>query len=413
MGWAIHRPDSRSESISLITVYDFAIIGGGIVGLSTGMALVHRFPHARVLVLEKESKWAFHQTGHNSGVIHSGIYYKPGSLKAKFAHEGNRSMIEFCENHGIEHEVCGKVIVATEREELPQLKNLYQRGIANGLKVTEISREELKEIEPHAIGIAALRVPETGIVDYRKVAETFARIIEKQGGVLQLNTEVQTILEKGQGVVIESNNGTFHSHHLINCAGLQSDRVARLAGMRTNMKIVPFRGEYFELRHEKRSLVNHLIYPVPNPNFPFLGVHFTRMIDGGVLAGPNAVLSFKREGYQKSDFNIGDFFDVITYPAFWRLVRKNLREGLKEMVRSFSKSAFVHSLQKLIPEIQANDIVPANAGVRAQALMDDGQLMDDFLIMRGSRSIHVCNAPSPAATASIQIGKAVVEQIPG
>ena len=394
-------------------LYDYAIIGGGIVGLSTGMALVRRFPHARLLVLEKERSWAFHQTGHNSGVIHSGIYYKPDSLKAKFAREGNRSMIEFCETHGIEHEVCGKVIVATEDEELPRLKTLHERGIANGLEVTEISRNELKEIEPYAVGIAALRVPSTGIVNYRKVAETFARLIEKQGGVLCLNAKVETISERGQDVVIESTNDTYHSRFLINCAGLQSDRVARQAGIKTDMKIVPFRGEYFELRPEKRYLIKHLIYPVPNPNYPFLGVHFTRTIGGGILAGPNAVLSFKREGYKKSDFNLRDFFDVITYPAFWRFVGKNLGEGIKEMVRSLSKAAFVRTLQKLIPEIQADDLVPGGAGVRAQALMSDGRLMDDFLIVRGPKSIHVCNAPSPAATASIQIGEAIVEEIAG
>jgi len=394
-------------------VYDFAIIGGGIVGLSTGMALVQRFPHARVVVLEKENNWAVHQTGHNSGVIHSGIYYKPGSLKAKFASEGNRSMIEFCETHGIEHEVCGKVIVATEPEELQRLKDLYQRGIANGLKVREINREELKEIEPHAVGIAALHVPSTGIVNYRKVAETFARVIEKHGGVLRVQANVRIISDGGQNVVIESTNGTFHSRYLINCAGLQSDRVAKLAGAKTQARIVPFRGEYFELRPEKRYLVRNLIYPVPNPKFPFLGVHFTRMIGGGIHAGPNAVLSLKREGYLKTDWNLRDMFDIVTYPAFWRFSIKNLGEGIKESIRSFSKAAFVASLQRLIPEIQINDLVPGGAGVRAQALMNDGRLMDDFLILQGPKSIHVCNAPSPAATASIPIGRAIVEQIPG
>lgn len=392
--------------------YDFAIIGGGIVGLSTGMALVQRFPHARLLVLEKESSLAFHQTGHNSGVIHSGIYYKPGSLKAKFAREGNRSMIEFCEAHGIEHEVCGKVIVATEDEELPRLKALYERGVANGLEVEEISREALKDIEPHAAGIAALRVPSTGIVNYRKVAEAFARVIEKQGGVLCLNAKAQTITENGQGVVIESTSGTYHSRFLINCAGLQSDRVVGLAGIKRDTRIVPFRGEYFELRPEKRHLVKNLIYPVPNQKFPFLGVHFTRMIGGGIHAGPNAVLGLKREGYRKTDFDLRDVFDIVTYPAFWKFSVKNLGEGIKEMVRSLSKTVFVRSLQKLIPQIQADDLVPGGAGVRAQALMGDGRLMDDFLILRGAKSIHVCNAPSPAATASIQIGKAIAEQIP-
>jgi len=391
--------------------YDVVIIGGGIVGLSTGMAVVQRYPKARLLVVEKESRVAFHQTGHNSGVIHSGIYYKPGTLKATLAREGNRSMVEFCKTHGIDHDVCGKVIVATEAEEIPRLKALYQRGLAHGLKVTEISREELKDIEPHAEGVAALRVPSTGIVNYRMVAETFARVIEKQGGVVSLNTKVSSISENRQEVVIESTKGTFHARRLISCAGLQSDRVATLAKVKLQARIIPFRGEYFELKPEKRHLVKNLIYPVPNPNFPFLGVHFTRMIGGGVHAGPNAVLSLKREGYRKFDVDVRDLVDMVTYPAFWRFSLKNLGEGVKEMLRSFSKTAFVRSLQKLIPDIQADDLVPGGSGVRAQALMDNSQLMDDFLIVRGAKSIHVCNAPSPAATASIQIGEAIVEQI--
>ena len=413
MGRAVHRPDSRGKGLFLMSSYDFAIIGGGIVGLSTGMALANRFPHARLLVLEKEGCLAFHQTGRNSGVIHSGIYYKPDSLKAKFAREGNRSMIEFCEANGIEHEVCGKVIVASDEGELPGLKALYKRGVANGLEVKEITREALKDIEPHAAGVAALRVPSTGIVNYRKVAEAFARVIEKHGGVLCLNAKVHAITENGQGVVIESTKGTHHSRFLINCAGLQSDRVVGLAGMKSDMRIVPFRGEYFELKPEKRHLVKNLIYPVPDPKFPFLGVHFTRMIGGGVHAGPNAVLSLKREGYRKTDLDLHDVFDIFTYRGFWKFGVKNLGEGVKEMVRSLSKAAFVRSLRKLIPEIQADDLLPGGAGVRAQALLADGRLVDDFLIVRGAKTIHVCNAPSPAATASIQIGKAIAEQIAG
>ncbi|MBI1881231.1 MAG: L-2-hydroxyglutarate oxidase [Chloroflexi bacterium] len=393
-------------------MYDFAIIGGGIVGLSTGMALGQRYPDARILVLEKEKDWAFHQTGHNSGVIHSGIYYKPRSLKAKLGREGNRSMVEFCQQHGIKYEVCGKVIVATEPQELPLLENLYQRGLTNGLNVRKIGPEELKAIELHVNGRAGIQVPSTGIVNFKQVAETFARLIREQGGTLQLNTEVEKIIENGQDVVIESTNGTFQTRCLINCAGLHSDRVARLGQAKTNMKIVPFRGEYYDLKPEKRYLVKNLIYPVPNPNFPFLGVHFTRMIDGSVHAGPNAVLSFKREGYKKSDFDLRDFIEVMTYPAFWKLARQNWQEGAKEIIRSFSKAAFVRSMQQLIPEIQADDVIPGHAGVRAQALMDDGRLMDDFVIIPGHNSIHVCNAPSPAATASIEIGKAVAAQIP-
>ena len=361
--------------------------------------------------MEKEKGWAAHQTGNNSGVIHSGIYYKPGSLKATLCREGNRDMVEFCAKHGIEHEVCGKVIVATEPGELPLLKNLYDRGLANGLDVEEIGQEELKEIEPHVRGLAALRVPSTGIVNYRKVAETFARLVQERGGSLHLDTKVEKISKNGSGSVLETTKGHFHARLIINCAGLHSDRVAELAGLEPGMKIVPFRGEYFELKPEKRYLVKHLIYPVPNPSFPFLGVHFTRMIDGSIHAGPNAVLSFKREGYRKSDFDARDLFEIVTYPAFWKLAGRHFREGAKEVVRSMSKTSFVRSLQRLIPEVQVDDVIPAHAGVRAQALMRDGKLMDDFLIVRGPQSIHVCNAPSPAATASIQIGKAIVEQI--
>lgn len=392
-------------------MYDFVIIGGGIVGLSTGVALGQRFPDARIAVLEKEDKLASHQTGHNSGVIHSGIYYKPGSLKARFAREGNQSMVDFCRKHTIPYEICGKVIAATEQRDLPLLDNLYQRGLANGLDVTKISREELREIEPHAEGLEALRVPSAGIVDFKQVAETFADLIRERDGDLKLNSRVKMISNNGDHVTIESNHETFHTRFLINCAGLHSDRIARLMGVDTQMQIVPFRGEYYELKPQKRYLVKHLIYPVPNPNFPFLGVHFTRMISGDVHAGPNAVLSLKREGYTRTDFNLEDFMEVMTYPAFWKVALQNWREGAKEMIRSFSKRVFVRSLQKLIPEVQADDLLPTHAGVRAQALMKDGRLMDDFLIIPGYRSIHVCNAPSPAATSAILIGQAIAAQI--
>lgn len=393
-------------------MYDFAIIGGGIVGLSIAMTLGQRYPNARILVLEKESKWAFHQTGNNSGVIHSGIYYKPGSFKAKFARDGCQSMVKFCQEHGINHEVCGKVIVATEEKELPLLENLYQRGLANGIKIAKISAEEVKETEPYVSCLAGIKVFSTGIVDYKQVCQKYADLIEAQGGELRLNTKVEKIRETSQGQVLETNNGTFESRLLINCAGLHSDRVAKLGGVDPKAKIVPFRGEYYELTPEKRYLVKTLIYPVPNPNFPFLGVHFTRMIDGSVHAGPNAVLSLKREGYKKTDFDLRDFAEVMTYPGFWKLAAKHADEGFKEIVRSFSKAAFVHSLQKLIPEVKYEDVVPTHAGVRAQALMDDGKLVDDFLIVKGEKSIHVCNAPSPAATSSLEIGKEVVNQIP-
>lgn len=393
-------------------MYDFAIVGGGIVGLSTGMALYQRFPNAKVVVIEKEAVVADHQTGHNSGVIHSGIYYKPGSFKARFARQGSKSMTEFCRMHGIDHDICGKVIVATKPEELPLLDDLFSRGLQNELAIQRIGVEELKEIEPHVNGLGAIRVPQAGIVNYRQVSEKMADIIRGNGGEIKLNTKVEKIDEGSDEVIIATNNGTIKARIVINCAGLHSDRIAAAAGYKTDMKIVPFRGEYFKLKPEKRFLVNHLIYPVPNPKFPFLGVHFTRMISGEVDAGPNAVLSFKREGYKKTDFNAKDLTEVLSYKGFWKLASKFMKEGMDEYVRSFSKKQFTKSLQELIPEIQEDDLIPAPAGVRAQALQDDGNMVDDFHIIMGKRTIHVCNAPSPAATASIEIGKEVVTRIP-
>jgi (S)-2-hydroxyglutarate dehydrogenase len=393
-------------------MYDFTIIGGGIVGLSTGMALGKRYPSAKILVLEKESRWAFHQTGNNSGVIHSGVYYKPGSFKAKFCRDGSRSMVQFCQEHGIQSEVCGKVIVACDSQEIPRLENLYNRGLENGIEVKRITAEEVKEIEPHVSCVAGIKVYSTGIANYKQVCLKYAEIIQEQGGELRLNTRVEKIVKSGKNQVLETNNGTFETRFVINCAGLHSDRIAKKSNVDPQAKIVPFRGEYYELIPEKRHLVKTLIYPVPNPDFPFLGVHFTRMIDGSVHAGPNAVLSFKREGYKKTDFDLGDFAEVMTFPGFWKLAAKHADEGIQEIIRSFSKAAFTKSLQKLIPEVRSEDLVPCHAGVRAQALMNDGKLVDDFLIIQGQNSVHVCNAPSPAATSSIEIGKAIVEQIP-
>ena len=392
-------------------MYDFAIIGGGIVGLSTAMALGKTYPRAKIAVLEKEPHWAFHQTGHNSGVIHSGVYYKPGGFKARFCRAGNRSMVAFCQEHNIDFDVCGKVIVAVEESELPLLENLYQRGLQNGLNVRKISAAEVKEIEPHVRCLAGIHVPSTGIVNYQQVSQKYADLIRLQGGELYLNTKVVKIVSTSNSQVLETTQGEFATRFMINCAGLYSDRVAKLGKAKPRAKIVPFRGEYYELIPEKRSLVNTLIYPVPNPAFPFLGVHFTKMIDGTVHAGPNAVLSFKREGYQKTDFDLLDFAEVMTYPGFWKLTAKHADEGIQEIIRSFSKAAFVRSLQRLIPEVQAEDLVPTHAGVRAQALRNNGKLVDDFLIVSDKNSVHVCNAPSPAATSSLEIGKAVVQQI--
>jgi L-2-hydroxyglutarate oxidase len=393
-------------------VYDFAIVGGGIVGLSTGLALSQRFPSASILVLEKENSWAAHQTGHNSGVIHSGIYYTPGSFKARFARDGNRSMTEFCQEHGIEHDICGKVIVATNQQELPLLDKLYQRGRQNQLAIEKIGPQQLAEIEPHVQGLAAIRVPSAGIVNYGAVCQTFASLIGENGGTLKLGAEVTAIQHRGGLVELTTPQQTYVSKFLINCAGLHCDRVARMDQADPQLKIVPFRGEYYELKPEKRHLVKHLIYPVPNPAFPFLGVHYTRMIGGHVEAGPNAVLAFKREGYGKTDFSLRDLAEVLGYSGFWKLSAKYWREGAAEMWRSLSKAAFVKSLQQLIPEVQAEDLVPAPAGVRAQALKPDGGLVDDFHIIEGQRSIHVCNAPSPAATASLEIGRHIAARVP-
>lgn len=393
-------------------MYDFAIVGGGIVGLSTGMAIYERFPNAKVVIIEKESAVAEHQTGHNSGVIHSGIYYKPGSYKALFARRGSQSMKKFCEEHDIEHDICGKVIVATNEKELPLLDDLYERGLQNELAIKKIGAEELHEIEPHVAGLAAIRVPQAGIVNYRQVSEKFAEIIREHGGDIRLSTKVERIDEGDEYVEVHTDKGTIKTGLVINCAGLHSDRVAEAAGYKTDMKILPFRGEYYKLVPEKRHLVKNLIYPVPNPKFPFLGVHFTRMIGGEVDAGPNAVLAFKREGYKKLDFSAKDLAESLAFKGLWKMAGKFAKEGLDEYVRSFSKAQFTKSLQALIPEIQEDDLIPAPAGVRAQALKDDGSMVDDFNIIMGQRSIHVCNAPSPAATASIEIGKEVASRIP-
>jgi (S)-2-hydroxyglutarate dehydrogenase len=392
-------------------MYDIVIIGGGVVGLSTAMTLGQQYPDVKILLLEKENDWGHHQTGHNSGVIHSGIYYKPGSLKARFCRDGCATMVAFCEANGVDYDVCGKLIVATSPEELPQLEKLYQRGLENGIEVSKLSAEAVREIEPHVSCLSAIRVHSTGITDYKQVCRTYVNYATRQGADLRLNTRVIAIQKIATGYFLETTSGSFQTQFLINCAGLQSDRIAKLAEAEPEAKIVPFRGEYYELIPEKRELVKHLIYPVPNPDFPFLGVHFTRMIDGSVHAGPNAVLSLKREGYRKLDFDLKDFTEVMTYPGFWKLAARHSQEGIQEIIRSLSKAAFVKSLQRLIPEVQSDDLVPTHAGVRAQALAPNGNLVDDFLLVHQEHAIHVCNAPSPAATSSLEIGKAIVNQI--
>jgi L-2-hydroxyglutarate oxidase len=392
-------------------IYDCTVIGGGIVGLSTAWALTRRNGNSRVILVEKEGALAAHQSGRNSGVIHSGIYYKPGSLKAQLAREGNRSLVAFCREHGIPHEVCGKVIVATEDAELPLLERLHQRGLENGLDVTRLSSEQVQDIEPRVRCRQGLRVPSTGIVDYRQVSLKLAELISARGGEVRLNTQVIGIRPNGSSTVIQTKSGDFKTRFLVNCSGLHSDRVARLADMGVSSRIVPFRGEYYELVPQRRDLVKGLVYPVPNPRFPFLGVHLSRMIDGSIHAGPNAVLSFKREGYHRTDFNLRDFGDVILFPGFWKLAARNAKEGLRELYRSFNKAAFVSSLQKIVPEIKGEDLMPSPAGVRAQALQPDGTLVDDFLIARAPNAMHVINAPSPAATASLSIGNFIASQV--
>jgi len=391
-------------------LYDVAVIGGGIVGLATAMALTARHTGLGLIVLEAEDKVAKHQTGNNSGVIHSGLYYKPGSLKARNCVEGREALYAFCAEHAIAHEKCGKLVVATLPEELPRLENLEARGQANGLHgIRRLGAEELKEYEPHVAGLAGLHVPDTGIVDYVQVAHTYAQLVEKAGGVIQTKTRLSGCRREPNELHLTTTQGEIRCRNLINCGGLQSDRIARLCGIDPKIKIVPFRGEYYELVPEKQSLVKNLIYPVPDPAFPFLGVHFTRMIHGGIEAGPNAVLAFKREGYTRSSFRVSDMLEMAGYAGFWQMARKHWRMGMGEFHRSYSKPAFVKALQRLLPELREADVHPAGAGVRAQALEPNGALVDDFRIADSERMIHVLNAPSPAATASISIGRSIAD----
>ena len=390
-------------------LYDIAIIGGGIVGAATGMFL-QKDKKLNVVIIEAEDELAFHQTGNNSGVIHSGLYYKPGSLKAKNCIEGRELMYRFCEENNIPHERCGKIVVAVNDYEVPVLHELEKRGRENGLKgLRRISAEEIKEYEPHATGILGLHVDETGIVNYTAVTEKYAEIINETGGEIRISTRFNNLIKKNGELIIETNKGEIKTSVLVNCAGLQSDRVAIKCGVKPNLQIIPFRGEYYNLVKEKENLVKNLIYPVPDQKFPFLGVHFTRMIMGGAEAGPNAVLSFKREGYQKSDFSFADIMQMLTYKGFWLMATKHYRMGIKEFYRSYNKNEFVRALRKLIPEINGNDIFPGGAGVRAQALEPDGKLVDDFRIIETEKMVHVLNAPSPAATASISIGRTIAE----
>jgi L-2-hydroxyglutarate oxidase LhgO len=390
--------------------YNVIIIGGGVVGLGVALEITRRFPHLRLLLLEKEDRVARHQSGHNSGVIHSSVYYKPGSLKARLCVTGAAAMVEFCREHGIAHNVCGKVIVATHADELPRLEELRQRGEANGLTgLRMIGPEELREIEPHATGLRALVVPSTGITDYAKVCEKYAELISAAGGTVLLSAAATGIRRMPNEIVVETSRGAFSTASLINCAGLFSDRISRMAGDEPGVMIVPFRGEYYDLVPERAALVKALIYPVPDPRFPFLGVHFTRRITGRVDAGPNAVFALAREGYRHTDINLRDLVSAATFPGFWRMAGRHWRNALGEWRRSLSKPAFVRALQRLLPEVGEKDLVPGGSGVRAQALKPNGALVDDFQFVPSGKVLHVLNVPSPAATASLTIGKTIVD----
>jgi (S)-2-hydroxyglutarate dehydrogenase len=390
----------------------YVIIGGGIVGLATAHRLALDHPDATVTVIEKESTWGAHQTGHNSGVIHAGVYYKPGSLKATLCKAGSASMVRFCAEHDIPHQICGKLIVATAADEVPRLHALFERAVANGLPVRLVGPAEAREFEPEIACVEAIHVASTGIVDFGQVCAKLAELLDKAGARLRTGARVTGIATRGEEVVVETTTGEVRGDVLVNCAGLHADRVARMAGVRPPARIIPFRGEYYELRPERRDLVRGLIYPVPDPQFPFLGVHLTRMVDGSVHAGPNAVLALAREGYSWGRIRPRDLADALSYPGLWRLARRHLAYGLTEVRRSLSKKRFAASLARLVPAVTAADLVPAAAGVRAQAIAPTGALVDDFLIVAEGRQVHVLNAPSPAATSSLEIAKHITSQLP-
>ena len=392
-------------------IYDFVIAGAGIVGLSTAYKLQNAFPDSAILVLEKENTVAAHQTGHNSGVIHSGIYYKPGSYKARNCLDGRHQMVAYCRENNIKHEICGKVIVATTDEEIPKLISIYKRGLENNIEgIRLIDEKELKEIEPFSAGVRAIHVPCAGIVDFPAVCRSLAEKLTDAGQQVRFSTPVKHIAHVNGCLAIHSDKEQFKTKHFINCTGLHSDRVAQSAGLRPNLKIVPFRGEYYELTQESEHKVKGLIYPLPNPEFPFLGVHFTKMARGGVECGPNAVFAFKREGYKKTSFNLADTIDTAGYSGFWKMAGKHWRMGLDEMYRSVSKTGFLKNLQKLIPSVNEKDLKKSPSGVRAMALLPNGEILDDFYFETTEREIHVLNAPSPAATAGLAIGDEIVKK---
>jgi L-2-hydroxyglutarate oxidase LhgO len=399
--WEFRVPDKK---------YDVTVVGAGLIGLSTAMELLKRHPRLKVGLIEKGPGVAMQQSGHNSGVIHSGIYYKPGSFKAKFCVEGRAEMVRFCEENGVKYDRCGKVIVATREDELPRLQSLLERGTANKVPGLElVSGERVKEIEPHVAAIKALWAPNTGIVNFVKVAEVYKSKVEAAGGEVNFKSEVRGASRRGNETTLVTSSGEYSTRYVINCAGLHSDLVARMMGVRTDVRIIPFRGEYFSLKKEREHLVKGLIYPVPDPAFPFLGVHFTRTMKGFTEAGPNAVMATAREGYKKTSFRPGEFWGTLSWPGFWRMAKQNWGTGMMEINRSFRKGAFVRDLQRLIPEVKGEDLVPGGSGVRAQAVDRTGKLLDDFKIEQTETAVHVLNAPSPGATSSLVIGRYIAD----
>ena len=392
--------------------YDVVVIGGGIVGLATAYRLLEARPKLKVLLLEKEAKLGAHQTGNNSGVLHAGLYYRPGSAKAQCAVQGLQEMLAFCRQHGVAHEQCGKIVVATEPGELERLENLWQRGNANGLQgLRKLTAEQIREVEPHAAGLAAIHVPQEGIVDYPAVCEKLGELIRHAGGEIRLSTRANRVITDGTGKVIETPTGTVAAKFVVTCGGLHADRLVKAAGQKPSAKIIPFRGEYYVIKKSRQHLVKHLIYPVPDPKFPFLGVHFTRLIHGGIEAGPNAVLAFAREGYRWTDFNARDLAESLCFPGLWKFLAKYPSLCGYEIRRSLSRAEFCRSLQKLVPDIRAEDLEPGGAGVRAQAMLPDGRLVEDFHFEEATGILHVVNAPSPAATASLAIGRRICDRV--
>lgn len=392
-------------------IYDYCIIGGGIVGLATAMALLKRQPGASLVILEKETTLARHQTGHNSGVIHAGIYYAPGSLKADLCKRGAQATKDFCDTHAIKYEVCGKLLVASNPLEVQRMQALYERSQQNGLKVERLDAAELRRREPNIVGLGGLFLDATGIVDYKQVCQAMAKVIQAAGGEICLDTRVAAIAESGDSVTISSEDRVWRARQLVACAGLQSDRLAALAGVRIDHQIIPFRGEYFRLPATKNQIVNHLIYPIPDPELPFLGVHLTRMIDGSVTVGPNAVLGLGRENYGKFSINWRDVAQYTRFPGFWKTLWNNLGSGTTEMKNSLFKRGYLEQCRKYCPSLEVDDLLPYEAGIRAQAVMRDGTLVHDFLFAETPRMVHVCNAPSPAATSAIPIGEMIADRL--